>query len=100
VLAALADVCGMGRHLIPEISDALKKQGLLETDAQFTTVDEMLDGLEQTSSRLAATINTPPLDVTALRQRMAGHSPGGSRIAAREPAIPRDDHGCVEPTEG
>ncbi|HTG98625.1 MAG TPA: hypothetical protein VL882_00075 [Vicinamibacterales bacterium] len=68
VLAALADVCGMGRHLIPEISDALKKQGLLETDAQFTTVDEMLDGLEQTSSRLAATINTPPLDVTALRQ--------------------------------
>jgi hypothetical protein len=68
VLAALADVCGMGRHLIPEIADALKTQGLLEKDAQFTTVDEMLDGLEQTSSRLAATINTPPLDVAALRQ--------------------------------
>jgi hypothetical protein len=70
VLAALADVCGMGRHLIPEIADALKTQGLLEKDAQFTTVDEMLDGLERTSSRLAATINTPPLDVAALRQEM------------------------------
>lgn len=68
VLAALADVCGMGRQLIPEISDALKAQGLLEKDAQFTTVDEMLDGLERTSSRIAATINTPPLDVAALRQ--------------------------------
>src|SRR4029453_5269501 len=68
VLAALADVCGMGRHLIPEISDSLKGQGLLEQDAQFTTVDEMLDGLERTSSRIAATINTPPLDVAALRQ--------------------------------
>jgi hypothetical protein len=68
VLAALADVCGMGRHLIPEISDALKAQGLLEKDAQFTTVDEMLDGLERTSSRIAATINTPPLDVAALRR--------------------------------
>jgi len=67
VLAALADVCGIGRHLIPEISDALKAQGLLEKDAQFTTVDEMLDGLERTSSRIAATINTPPLDVVALR---------------------------------
>ena len=67
VLAALADVCGMGRHLIPQISDALKEQGLLENDAEFTTVDEMLDGLERTSSRLAATINTPPLDVAALR---------------------------------
>ena len=67
ILAALADLCGMGRQLIPEISDALKAQGLLEQDAQFATVDQMLDGLERTSSRLAATINTPPLDVAGLR---------------------------------
>jgi hypothetical protein len=71
VLAAMADVCGMGRHLIPEVADALKAQGLLETDAQFTTVDQMLDGLERTSSRLAATINTPPLDVAGLRKEWA-----------------------------
>lgn len=68
VLAALADLCGMGRQLIPEISDALKAQGLLEKDAEFTTIDQMLDGLERTSSRLAATINTPPLDVAGLRK--------------------------------
>jgi hypothetical protein len=68
VLAALADLCGMGRHLIPEMADALKAQGLLEKDAQFATVDQMLDGLERTSSRLAATINTPPLDVAGLRK--------------------------------
>jgi hypothetical protein len=89
VLAALADVCGMGRHLIPEISDALKAQGLLESDAQFTTVDEMLDGLERTSARLAATINTPPLDVTALRQewhdiREAARSLQPSSLPSRE----------------
>jgi hypothetical protein len=68
VLAALADLCGMGRHLIPEMADALKAQGLLDKDAQFTSVDQLLDGLERTSSRLAATINTPPLDVAGLRQ--------------------------------
>jgi hypothetical protein len=68
VLAALADLCGMGRHLIPEMADALKAQGLLEKDTQFTSVDQMLDGLERTASRLAATINTPPLDVAGLRQ--------------------------------
>jgi hypothetical protein len=67
ILAALADVCGMGRHLIPEVTDALKAQGLLDADARFTTVDQMLDGLERTSARLAATVNTPPLDVAALR---------------------------------
>jgi hypothetical protein len=67
VLAALADVCGAGRQLIPQITDALKTEGLLEKDAEFQTVDDMLDGLERTSSRLAATINAPPLDVPGLR---------------------------------
>jgi len=67
VLAALADLCGMGRHLIPEISDALKAEGLLDNDANFSSVDEVLDGLEKTSTRLASTVNTPPLDVASLR---------------------------------
>ena len=68
VLAALADVCGMGRQLIPEIAEALKAQKLLENETQFTSVDQMLDGLERTASRVAGTINTPPLDVPGLRQ--------------------------------
>jgi hypothetical protein len=68
VLAAMADVCGMGRQLIPEIADALKAQGLLEQETQFTSVDQLLDGLERTSSKVASTINTPPLDVATLRK--------------------------------
>ena len=63
VLAALADLSGAGRYLIPQITDALKADGLLDQDAEFTTVDEMLNGLERTSGRLAVAINTPPLDV-------------------------------------
>jgi hypothetical protein len=68
VLAALADVCGAGRQLIPEIAEALKEQGLLDHEAQFTTADQILTGLERTSSSLAATVNTPPLDVAGLRR--------------------------------
>ena len=67
VLAGMADLCGIGRQIIPEIADALKAQNLLDADAQFTSVDQLLDGLERTSSRLANTVNTPPLDVTSLR---------------------------------
>jgi hypothetical protein len=67
VLAALADLSGAGRYLIPQITEALKADGLLDEDANFSTVDEMLDGLERTSARLAATINAPPLDVPGLR---------------------------------
>lgn len=68
VLAALADLCGMGRLLVPEIADALKAEGLLEKNVQFTSVEQILDGLERTSSRLAATVNAPPLDVGTLRK--------------------------------
>lgn len=67
VFAALADLSGLGRRLIPEIADALKQEGLLEKETQFESVDQLLDGLEKTSSRLAQTINVPPLDVARLR---------------------------------
>lgn len=72
VLAAIADACGFGRLLIPEIADALKQQGLLDREAQFTTIDDVLDGLERTSGRLATTVNTPPLDVATLRADLRG----------------------------
>lgn len=68
VLAALADLSGLGRRLIPEIAAALEKEGLLEKGSRFESVDQLLDGLERTSSRLAETFNTPPLDVASLRQ--------------------------------
>jgi hypothetical protein len=72
VLAALADVSGLGRRLIPEIAAALKDQGLLDREVEFTSMDQMLDGLERTSARLAGTINTPPLDVAGLRREWEG----------------------------
>jgi hypothetical protein len=81
VLAALADVCGLGRHLIPEISDSLKAQGLVDRDTTFTSVDELLDGLERTSARLAQTINTPPLDVDALREEWSTIRDEAKRLA-------------------
>lgn len=68
VLAALSDVCGLGRYLIPEIAASLKQQGLLDGSEDFSTVDQLLDGLERTSGRVAQSINTPPLDVPALRE--------------------------------
>lgn len=67
VFAALADLSGLGRRLIPEIADALKQEGLLEQETQFESIDQLLDGLEKTSSHLAHTINVPPLDVARLR---------------------------------
>src|SRR5262245_31895558 len=44
VLAALADLSGLGRLLIPEIAEALKAQGLLDRENDFHSVDQLLDG--------------------------------------------------------
>ena len=68
VLAALADVTGAGSAMIREISQALKDEGLLEPGARFETMEQMLDGLEKTSSHLAQTLNLPPVDVAGLRR--------------------------------
>ena len=67
VLAALADVAGFGRQLIPEIAESLKKEGLLAQDGSFATMDQLLAGLERSSGQLAENVNTPPLDVAGLR---------------------------------
>lgn len=91
VLAALADVCGVGRQVIPEIADALKTQGLLQDAREFVTIDDMLDGLEQTSARMAETINTPPLDVAGLRAEWtairAEAASSGRALPSREAVV-------------
>ncbi|MEX2261500.1 MAG: hypothetical protein WD696_06095 [Bryobacteraceae bacterium] len=68
VLAALADLSGAGRQMVTEIADSLKEEGLLDRDAKFENVDQLLDGLERTAGRLAETFNTPPLNVDGLRE--------------------------------
>ncbi len=71
ILAALADATGGGRKLIQEISQALKEEGLLEPDASFETMDQMLDGLEKTSGHLAVALNLPPVNIGNLRHEWA-----------------------------
>ena len=67
VLAALADVCGLGRQLLPEIAAALRAEGLLRSEGSFATMDQLLRGLEASAGQLASTVNAPPLDVAGLR---------------------------------
>lgn len=68
VLAALADLSGAGAHVIREIGESLKREGLLRPDAAPTSMEEMLAGLEAAAGQTAEAINTPPLDVSELRR--------------------------------
>jgi hypothetical protein len=68
ILAALGDATRAGRALFMEIGDALKAEGLLDDEAHFETMAQLVDGLERTSTHLALTVNMPPLDVRGLRE--------------------------------
>lgn len=83
ILAALADASGAGHTLIQQIAQALKEENLLDRNSQFTTVDQLLDGLEKTSAHLADTLNVPPLDMPGLRREW-------TQLKEELPRIPHD----------
>jgi hypothetical protein len=74
VMAALADLSGTGRHLIQDIAASLREEGLLDPDTPFSnlsSMDQLLDGLEKSASRVADAFATPPLDIAGLRREWA-----------------------------
>jgi hypothetical protein len=89
VMAALADLTGAGRQIIGEISDALKQEGLLDKDAKFESMDQLLDGLERGAAQAAVLLNTPPVDVPGLRKEWKSLREEAARIPA--PGLPSPD---------
>jgi hypothetical protein len=83
IMAALADVSGAGRHIVQEIAEALKQEGVLAGDAKFENVDQLLEGLEQTASQVADLFNAPPLDVAGLRREWGAFREAVAKIPPR-----------------
>lgn len=84
VLAALADVSGAGRDLVAEIAEELKKEGLLDPGQRFETVEQLLDGFEGMSGRLALSVNAPPLDVETLRKEWGSLQEQARKMSAAQ----------------
>jgi hypothetical protein len=90
ILAALADATGAGHALLEQIVQALKDEGLLDRSSNFTTVDQLLDGLEKTSAHLAENLNLPPVDMAGLRREWNTLKQDLPKIPARDlPPLPR-----------
>jgi hypothetical protein len=83
IMAALADISGAGRQIVQEISEALKEEGLLDRESKFENIDQLLDGLEQTTGQAADLFNAPPLDVAGLRKEWATFRQSIAKIPPR-----------------
>jgi hypothetical protein len=86
VLAALADVCGFGRRIIPDIAAELQREGLLGAGRSFASMEQLLEGLERSAAQLADTVSAPPLDVAGLRREWSRFLAGARRLQA--PSLP------------
>ena len=85
VLAALADAAGGSRTLVREISCALKEEGLLEPDAGFDTIEQVLDGLEKTSDHLGHHAQSAAGQCPGIAAGMGAVEGGAARDSAEEP---------------
>jgi hypothetical protein len=83
IMAALADISGAGRQIVQEISEALKEEGLLDRESKFENIDQLLDGLEQTTGQAADLFNAPPMDVAGLRKEWATFRQSIAKIPPR-----------------
>ncbi len=83
IMAALADISGAGRQIVQEIAESMKEEGLLEREAKFENIDQILDGLEITAAWAADFCNTPPLDVPGLRREWNTFRESAAKIPPR-----------------
>jgi len=71
IFAVLADVSGGGKVFLDRLTTQLKEQGVLDRRADFNRLEDVLDAVQQASSRTATVIDTPPLSRAALREMLA-----------------------------
>lgn len=68
ILAGLSDLSGAGGRVLNEIAANFEKEGLLQGSVHIRTMSQLLEALERGSGHLAETVNTPPLNIDALRK--------------------------------
>jgi hypothetical protein len=87
LFAATADLTGGTRTYLRALVTELRRDGLLQEEADIATVDELLDALEDTSGLVAESLDVPPLSIADMRaswqdlRREATDLPDAGRLA-------------------
>ena len=68
LLAVVTDVAYGSQTFLRELTDELKKEGILADDTRIDHVDDLLSAIANASSVTASAFDTPPLSVEGLRK--------------------------------
>jgi len=67
LFAATADITGGSHTYLEALVSEYQRAGLLTEDADISSVDELLDTLEDTSSQMVEMVDIPPLNIDDMR---------------------------------
>jgi hypothetical protein len=87
LFAATADLTGGAQTYLQALVSELRREGLLPEGADISSVDELLDTLEDTSGLVAESLDVPPLSMADLRawwrelRQEASDLPDADRLA-------------------
>ena len=71
LLAIVSDVAYGSQAYLKELSDDLKKQGVIDQDSTIDHVDDLLVAVASASATTASAFDTPPLSVDGLRETIS-----------------------------
>jgi hypothetical protein len=68
LFAAASDILGGSKEFLREVVKELKEKGVIEPNAQFDSVEELLTYLENNSGGFADIVDMPPLNIKDMRK--------------------------------
>ena len=72
ILLAASDICESAKGFTRELGDELKQAGFMQEGSRLDSVDDVLEGLEKLSKRLAGTFDKPPLSLEDMKETVTG----------------------------
>lgn len=80
VLAIFNDVAYGSGHFLGKLSEELKREGIIDADSSIDRVADLVQALQNTSSRAAEAIDTPPISVSGLTETIRQISTEVARV--------------------
>jgi hypothetical protein len=71
VLAIVSDIAYGSREFLTELSDELKKQGIIDPNTTIDHTADLLEAISKASGDTATAFDTPPISVEGLKQTIA-----------------------------
>ena len=68
VLAVFSDIAYGSSYYLTQLSDELKREGIIDDESSIDHVSDLVDALQRTSDRAADAMDTPPISVDGILQ--------------------------------